>query len=272
MKKRIAILLAAVCSFVLCFALVGCGGGKGGDASKNFVGYWKLTGGEMDGEEIDASYISLMESLDLTISLTLNEDGTAKFVLFGDETDSTWEAKDASTMKISVEGVSLEGKLDGGKLSLDLEGEKLIFEKGEAPASSSGTSGTTDPEKGTDKGSTSTTTAKQDLNVTIADDDICTIVVTGAEEDFAGDPGYNMTVTNNSDRSINVYSSYGSFSVGGKMTEAYGSQTVKAGKYADMFLYFMDLDGIEDLVDVDGVIVVVDDESWDTLAEYDFIM
>ena len=42
MNKRIGIIAALVCAFVLCFALVGCGGGA--DKTK-FVGSWTLESG-----------------------------------------------------------------------------------------------------------------------------------------------------------------------------------------------------------------------------------
>ena len=100
-------------------------------------------------------------------------------------------------------------------------------------------------------------------------------MVTGTEQDWAGDVGYNMTITNNSDRIINVYASYGSFSVAGKMMELYGGETIKPGKYVDTFMYFSSSDlsgGLEGLYDVEGVLSVTDDDTWDTIVEYDFVM
>ncbi len=280
MKKRIAILLAVVCSLALCFALVGCGGGKGEDASKNFVGDWVLVGGEADGEVIDAEMVDMLNSFGMQVYLSLKDDGTATLVLFGEEMDGTWKAKDASTVTLTFDGSSADSKLADNKLTLEVEGDKLIFEKGDvsksATSGSSGTgsSATTGSAAGSAAGNDGTVKG-EDLNVTIANDDICTIVVTGTEQDWAGDVGYNMTITNNSDRIINVYASYGSFSVAGKMMELYGGETIKPGKYVDTFMYFSSSDlsgGLEGLYDVEGVLSVTDDDTWDTIVEYDFVM
>ena len=63
MNKRIGIIAALVCAFVLCFALVGCGGA---DKTK-FVGSWTLESGS--DENLNADVVAKMKSLGYKVTL-----------------------------------------------------------------------------------------------------------------------------------------------------------------------------------------------------------
>ena len=123
-KKTISILVVLI---LVTFALSACGGGGGGDYSKNFIGTWSLVGVESEGEVFDEEMIELMESAGMTFGLILNEDGTGRLDVAGDETDIKWEAKDASTVMLTS-GDSIEGKLADEKLTIEVEGDKLTFQ------------------------------------------------------------------------------------------------------------------------------------------------
>jgi len=123
-KKTISILVVLI---LVTFALSACGGGGGGDYSKNFIGTWSLVGVESEGEVFDEEMIELMESAGMTFGLILNEDGTGRLDVAGDETDIKWEAKDASTVML-IAGDSIEGKLADEKLTIEFEGDKLTFQ------------------------------------------------------------------------------------------------------------------------------------------------
>jgi hypothetical protein len=49
-------------------------------------------------------------------------------------------------------------------------------------------------------------------------------------------------------------------------------ETIQPGKYAECFMWFSDNDvaSLDQLVNVEGVIEVYDDETYDTLGEYPF--
>ena len=268
MKKKLAALLAAACAFALCFALAGCGGS---DPSKNFVGTWVLSGGEMDGEPINDETLSLMKSFGMDVYLTFDEDGSVSFVLFGEKMSGNWKAKNASTATLTFDGDSGDVKLADDKLTLESDGDKLVFEKGEVPAKSSGST-SAGTANSTNTSTASDASAGKDLNVSIADDDVCTITVLSSGTDFSDDPGYNVIVANKTDRTIYVYAEYDSFSVNGKMMDPGSGAKVKPGKNGDFFMYFSELDSVEDLVDVEGTLVVVDEDSWNELARYNFAM
>ena len=108
--------------------------------------------------------------------------------------------------------------------------------------------------------------------IVVANDSLVTIEVLGTETDWADDPGYNLKITNNSDKEIYVSSSSGSFSVNNKMIDPYLGETIKSGAYSECFLYFSSSElggGTEMLVNVDGELVVYD-EDWNELATYPF--
>ncbi|MBQ9043862.1 MAG: hypothetical protein IJ111_13735 [Eggerthellaceae bacterium] len=112
MSKKIGIIAALCCVFVLCFALVGCGGV---DKSK-YTGDWKLAYGS--DENLDADSIALMESLGLSVTLTLNEDGTGAMSLFGENKDVKWEASSNTEGKITLDGSDAKLKLENEELTI----------------------------------------------------------------------------------------------------------------------------------------------------------
>ena len=80
----------------MCLALVGCGGG-GGSAESKLIGYWELSGGTLEGEELDDEFIQMMKDWDAHMIIHFAEDGKCEVDMFGDVCDATWDAK-AKTM------------------------------------------------------------------------------------------------------------------------------------------------------------------------------
>jgi len=271
-KRKKGLIAALACTLAFCLALIGCGGG--GDIAKNFIGTWNAIEMESEGEVLDAKDF---EDFGLSITLVLAEDKTFSLDLMGDIESGTWAAKDASTCTLTSEGMSFDLKLANNKLSMEIDSEKIVFEK----SSDSTTKTAAAPKGSTDNDDTGTVdvddgpaaAGAETLGITIADDDICTIVVLDKAIDFFDDPGYNLKITNNSDKTIYVSPEYSTFSVGNKMIDPSFGETILPGKYVETFMYF-DSDeiggGIEKLVDVDGVISVDDDKEWDELAKYEF--
>ncbi|WP_418831866.1 hypothetical protein [Paraeggerthella sp.] len=259
-------LLALACAFALCLALAGCGGGGGGhDAGKNFVGTWKLVSSSGDGEAISEQDLALMESMGMSVTLTLSENEKAALSIFGESVEGTWQAKGADKASLTLQGETGDMTLANGKLTMSSAGATMTFEKGEAAAEA--------PSKPTADGSDADKGATESvaLNETIADDAICTIVVTGKDVDWAKDPGFNLKITNKTDKAIYVSADWGTFSVNNKMIDPSLGEAVQPGKYVEAFMYFDDEKlggGIETLVNVEGTIKVMDNDSWDTLATY----
>lgn len=125
--KKSALALMA-CILALAFALVGCGGSKA-DPEEAFLGSWKLSGGEIYGEELDDETIKTMEEWGLNCILILDEDGEGQLDLFGDVEDVTWKVKSDGTAKISAEGVDFKATLKDGTLTLKDGDDNISFTK-----------------------------------------------------------------------------------------------------------------------------------------------
>lgn len=128
---RIAAILVA--TFALCFALAGCSsGGDGADYTKNFAGDWKLSGIEAADESTTADDMAMLEAFGMTVTITLNEDGSAKFNLFGEEMSGTWKAKSATEATFTLEGDTATMTLADDTLRLDVSGEAMAFKRATA--------------------------------------------------------------------------------------------------------------------------------------------
>ena len=124
MSRKIGIIAALCCAFVLCFAIVGCSGVDKG----NYTGDWKLAYGS--DENLDADSIELMESLGLAVTLTLNDDGTGSLSLFGEKTEAKWEASSNTEGKITLDGSEAAMKLANGELTIvDSTNASMTFKR-----------------------------------------------------------------------------------------------------------------------------------------------
>jgi len=125
MGKKVGIVAALVFALALCFTLVGCGGGV--DKS-NYTGDWKLAYGS--DENLDADSIALMESLGLSVKMTLKDDGTGSLDLFGQNMEAKWEASSNTEGKITLDGNEAKMKLENGELTIvDSTNSSMTFKR-----------------------------------------------------------------------------------------------------------------------------------------------
>ena len=191
--KKSALALMA-CILALAFALVGCGGSKA-DPEEAFLGSWKLSGGEIYGEELDDETIETMEEWGLNCILILDEDGEGQLDLFGDVEDITWKVKSDGTAKISAEGVDFKATLKDGTLTLKDGDDNISFTKSKKDLSDTvkkdrdmaKANEEAEEEEAEGKGARKAITPA----ITVADDDLCTM----KEPWFSCDlmPGTNAT-------------------------------------------------------------------------------
>ena len=126
MAKRIGIIAALCFVLALGFTLVGCGGNS--VDKSNYTGNWTLA--SSTDADLDADSIALMKSLGLEVNLTLNEDGSGKLDMFGDESDVSWEATSNTEGKMKMNNAETSIKLDNGALTLaDVDGSSLTFNR-----------------------------------------------------------------------------------------------------------------------------------------------
>lgn len=115
-----------------------------------------------------------------------------------------------------------------------------------------------------------------DMNMVIADDEICTITVIGSLEEPVYDRfGYRLFVTNNSDKHL-----YGTprrdFKVNGTEQDPIGGFFLGAGKSAETDIYFREetVKSADELKDIQGIIQVRDEDAdaYVVLGEYEFVI
>ena len=109
---------------VLALSVTACGKS---DFSKNFVGTWEITAVEAEGMTVSGD---MLAQFGMTGLLELKADNTLTIeILEEDATDGKWEAKDATTISVTIEEDSVECVLADGKLTMEIEGVKMIFTK-----------------------------------------------------------------------------------------------------------------------------------------------
>ena len=124
MSKKIGIIATVCFALALCFALVGCGGVD----KSNYTGDWKLAYGS--DENLDADSIQLMDSLGLSVTLTLKDDGSGSMNLFGENKDVKWEASSNTEGKITLDGSEAKMQLANNELSIvDSTNASMTFKR-----------------------------------------------------------------------------------------------------------------------------------------------
>lgn len=129
-----------------------------------------------------------------------------------------------------------------------------------------------------DAAATNTTEAQEAMQeidpVTVADDDVCTIVVTYKEVDGDGDAGFVASFTNNGSTTISLYSPIGTTNIDGTAHElwTYNASDVPAGETRTILLYFDDVSSIDDLVNTQVTVVPYDSDTWEDIRSYTAII
>ena len=108
--------------------------------------------------------------------------------------------------------------------------------------------------------------------VTVVDDDMWTIDVVAKKSDEWGGSGYVVDVNNKSDKPIYVTVPSDACSVNGKMVDFWGGEVVLPGKLAEGAFFYADSDdvaSVSEMTNVEMVIEVWDNDTYETLASYD---
>ena len=239
------------------------------------VGYWELVSGKADGTELTEDDIQMMNDWGMKVVLYLGEDGKATLDLFGEVQDSTWDIEKCT---LGYDGETGTLELADDKLTFAAEETSLVFKKGDdsladqikTDRESEKITDMGDPDDG-DDGTTSSTEAATvpiDPPVTIADDEIVTVVATDRAADEWGQVGIMLTLTNNSDRKIGMSIPNDSCAVNGVMNDNWFYTAVLPGTSATKLCAFEGIDSIDELVNIQCQLDVYDDETYEDIASY----
>ena len=123
MKKRVLTFLMALAMMV---GLVACGGGK------SAAGTYCLTKINSGGEEMSVEELADLFGMDVDMTLQLKDDKSFTldmgFLSDGESTSGTWKM-DGDSLILTAEGDELPVTYDGKTIVMDIEGERLTFEK-----------------------------------------------------------------------------------------------------------------------------------------------
>lgn len=103
--------------------------------------------------------------------------------------------------------------------------------------------------------------------VVLVDDELAKIVVTGKVNDEIFGPTYKISIENKTDKKIIVQTR--DISIDGTMEEPIFSVDVTAGKKANGDMTFMNIESLDALKNLEGKLVIIDDESFNDLKTYD---
>lgn len=233
------IIASAVGAVALTVSLVACGGAPAGpnldELAGEFVGTWEMSHAEFEEGPISEEEYDAVTDLGMHVTLDLDESGDILLDAFGSQYNGTWEIKDESTVTVTLDGESVDMPVTDDELVLEYMGETMYFEKvsdepnmDRDPSENSGgaeVEGTVDENlddleevEGTGSGEIETisdllteeqvlnqqlyaasVTVTEPLDVTIWDDEMVRVTITGIGEDFEGDTGYLMSIENRSD-------------------------------------------------------------------------
>lgn len=270
--KRITLVVVAVCCAFAC-ALVGCSGGGGAHKA--------------DAESLKGFWVLEDESLGFTGMLNLEDESFAEILIADTYFEGTWTADGSKAT------VTFTDATESKPVNIYIEGEKLVY------GSESGShfvfvkSNEDDFYKDMEStGSDAAELTEEELSalgdeveivdeaiediapVTIVDDSIVKVEVTGKGTDFTADPGYRLSITNKTDKAF-FLGAKDMFKVDGHEIEAGIGDVLDPGDTVESFMYFSADElggGVEKLKNVEGTITVFDDESEEELGSFDFKM
>ena len=123
--KKLGALVCCALALCLGLALMGC---DGEDASKKaFGGNWSVLHMEQDDQITTADDMSLLRSLGLDVTLSLNEDLSASLTIFGSEGTGTWTPETSKKATFTLDGQDIEMTIADDELTLVQNTTTMVF-------------------------------------------------------------------------------------------------------------------------------------------------
>ncbi len=272
MKKRFTALIAsaacALCAVAMCLAIAGCGGSAPAaePAGKGMTGYWELTSGKADGEELTAEDVEFMASIDVRFILYLAEDGTATVDTFGTVEDLTWDYEKAT---LAYAGVTGTFKLSGDTLTYgDGDSNELVFKKGDDAVAAKIEQDRKSMEEGAAGTAVETQRVAIDPPITIADDEVANITAVARVVDENGMGGIELAIVNKSGERFATHTLTDG-TVNGITYETYDYADINAGETVNEVVAFDGITTIDELKDVNFTLTVYEVKYFNDLGVYE---
>ncbi|MBR1828826.1 MAG: hypothetical protein IJ781_04865 [Atopobiaceae bacterium] len=275
----------------------------------DFIGTWQIESRTTDGHELSGDNLKKVKDYGFDSFVVLNLDATAELNLYGNVFRGGWLAEDESHATIHTNEVEKPMRLEGGKLVLGNENDYFVFvpstpeayqefltheqtkeheqdvddelaelldvteyqgeatEEGATPEDQEGEPTEMPREEPNEQGI-------YPMDLTVADDALVLIKVTGRGEDNLGCSGYYLTIRNKSDKPFTVTRAIDTFMVDGKPTTPVLNETLEPGQSVEVFMWWdaSEVADIERLVKVEGVIEVDEVNGFEAYGTYELLV
>ena len=129
MKKKTLIIIAAAAAVAIivcvCLVLTFCTGEKA--SLKAFTGEWSALTMQQDDEITTEEDLALFRSLGLDVTLSLRDDLSATYSLFGAESNGTWQPETGTTATLMLNGEEINLSLQDDTLTMQTYATTIEF-------------------------------------------------------------------------------------------------------------------------------------------------
>lgn len=235
------------------------------------VGSWELESAEFDDGSVGAGDLEELAARGMRVTLDLDDDGTLLIDAFGQQQTGLWELRDPETVSLTLEDETVRAPIADERLTLVYDGETMVFAKvsdepnmDRDPSENAGDLGEGLGEKGDGSDGpggpgdsaddefsqlfsdemmvwqqlyVSSVELEVPLDLTVGDDEVALVRVTGIGVDVEGDTGYLVSVENRTDTDLILTNTQTLLDGEDVWADATLSCVVRAGDTADGFLY-----------------------------------
>lgn len=124
MKRTNKVIAALAAVMMVMLMVAGCGNSGADKAS--VAGTWKLTSIEAQEMTLTSEMLGSVGMDNMTMEF--DESGTVKLGLGGQTVEAQW-TMNGDAVEITAEGDTIAAQLEDGKLVMEADGTKLVFEK-----------------------------------------------------------------------------------------------------------------------------------------------
>lgn len=255
-------------------------------AGMDFVGTWRIESRWTEGHELSGERLQIVRDYGFDSFVVLNLDATAELNLYDNPFTGTWRVISDTEATVTTDEMHEPLRLEDGKLIMGDERDYIVFmrctpeeyaaflanDEGAATIAEALPTGSDYESDEEDVPAEPDERGAIPMNVTIADDDLVAIKVTGKATDNIGCSGYYLSITNRSDQAFTATRAADSFTVNGTSASPVLIENLEPGQTVEVFMWWetSDVPSMEALTNVEGILEVDEVNGFDTYATYEF--